>query len=235
MPSLFPESLDVPLFPLPGVVLFPGSVLPLRVFEPRYRALLTDVLASHRFIAMAHLKDAADIHEVPPGAAQPAIHAVLGVGKIVAHEPQPDGTSNIALLGQARCRIEREIPHQRYRIANVVTLHDETGESPEEKQMVLVARTELMKVADALIGRTLDAAACKRFLKALKEREEAGDVADLLASMYVQEPVLRQSLLESLNILERVRLLHAVMEKLILSLDPKPPPLRYNHTDYSPN
>jgi len=235
MPSLFPESIDVPLFPLPGVVLFPGSVLPLRVFEPRYRKLLEDVLPSHRFIAMAHLKDPSETADIVPGSAPPAVHAILGVGKIVAHEPQPDGTSNIALLGQARCRIEREIPHQPYRIAALTTLHDQAGKSPAEQQMVVLARSEMMKVANGLIARTLDEGAGKKLQAALKEREDAGAVVDLLASMYVHPPGLRQALLESLDILERIRLLHAVMEKLAGQLDPKPPPLRYNHDDYSMN
>jgi Lon protease-like protein len=235
MPSQFPESIDLPLFPLPGVVLFPGSVLPLRIFEPRYRKMLQDVLASRRLIGMAHLKDPSETAPVEPGSLQPQVYPIIGVGKIVAHEPQADGTSNIALLGQARCRIDREIPHQPYRIASLTTLCDQVGKSPEEQQMVVFARTSLMKVANDVIARTIDESSSKKLQAALKERNEAGAVADLLASMFVQHTGLRQTLLESLDVLERIRLLHAVMEKLMTKLDPKPPPIRYRHDDYSIN
>ena len=49
-------SLRIPLFPLPGVVLLPGTLLPLHIFEPRYRAMVADALAGSRMIGMAMLK-----------------------------------------------------------------------------------------------------------------------------------------------------------------------------------
>jgi ATP-dependent Lon protease len=107
----------IPVFPLPRLVLFPGALLPLHIFEPRYRAMLADSLATHRCIAMALVED--------PGAAEPPAFArVAGAGIIVEHQPLPDGRSNIVLLGCARVRLE-ELPFvPPYRRARAQVLED---------------------------------------------------------------------------------------------------------------
>ena len=85
------------LFPLP-VVLFPGALLPLHVFEPRYRALLADAVAgSHRFGLV-----------VPDDGGQPAVGAIGTVARIRAIQPLPDGRSQIVVSGESRFRL-REI------------------------------------------------------------------------------------------------------------------------------
>ena len=91
----------IALFPLPGV--FPGTLLPLHIFEPRYRAMVADALASDRTIGMAMLKPgreaASDVH---------GVHSVGGAGEIVESEKLPDGRYNILLEGRFRYRILRE-------------------------------------------------------------------------------------------------------------------------------
>src|ERR1700722_8789467 len=105
-----PEQLEaalneMPLFPLTQVVLFPHALLPLHVFEPRYRALVTDCLASHSVFAVALITDpaAVDAHGNPP------IACIAGAGLIVEHHALPDGRSTLVLQGQARVRLE-ELP-----------------------------------------------------------------------------------------------------------------------------
>jgi Lon protease-like protein len=89
------------IFPLSGAVLFPGLQLPLHIFEPRYRALVSDALARDRRIAM-----------IQPQA--PAEHAPLFevgcVGKIGEVEALDDGRFNIVLAGESRFRLLRELP-----------------------------------------------------------------------------------------------------------------------------
>ncbi len=235
MPSPFPDSLLVSLFPLPGVVLFPGSVMPLRVFEPRYLKMLEDAMATERFIGMAHLKDPADL---PPGSlitTLPPVHEVLGVGTVVAHEPQEDGTINIAVLGQARCRITEEVPHQPYRIARVETLPDDVPKTPELQKHLARSHDELLRAARTLIGRTLQGDASEEMEAVLRDRPEPGAVSDLLASVYVHHPGLRQALMENADVLKRTRLITSVLEKLLLALEPKPPATQYGTRDYSLN
>src|SRR5450432_1995489 len=87
----------MPIFPLPGVVLFPGALVPLHVFEPRYRALLADCLATHKCMALAFLLDNRVDAERQPGIAR-----IAGVGMVVEHTALADGRSNIVLKGHAR-------------------------------------------------------------------------------------------------------------------------------------
>src|SRR5687768_17030188 len=94
----------VPLFPLPGVVLFPRAVLPLHIFEDRYRAMTADALNADKAIAMALLK--AGWEKSYYG--RPAIEPVVCVGRILSHEKLADGKYNFLLQGVQRARIIRE-------------------------------------------------------------------------------------------------------------------------------
>jgi len=94
----------VPLFPLPGVFLFPHQVLPLHVFEERYRELVRDLLdATGRFVVATILVGEQETTEHTP-----AVLPVAGYGEIVRHEELPDGRFLIWVVGLARVRI-REI------------------------------------------------------------------------------------------------------------------------------
>lgn len=88
------------IFPLPGAILFPGLQLPLHIFEPRYRALVGDVLARDRRIGMIQPQRSAE------GAPLFAIGCVGRIGEVEALE---DGRYNIVLDGEARFRVVREI------------------------------------------------------------------------------------------------------------------------------
>src|SRR5260370_32604395 len=90
-------SRRIPLFPLPGVVLLPGTLLPLHIFEPRYRAMVADALAGDRTIGMAMLKRGWEESD-----ADPPIRLVGGAGEIVESERLEDGRYNILLEGPFR-------------------------------------------------------------------------------------------------------------------------------------
>ncbi len=110
----------VPLFPLPNVVLFPNVPLPLHVFEPRYRALVADALASHRTVGMTLLRPGyhADYHGRPP------IYALGCAGTIVEEELLQDGRYNIVLHGRERFRVVEERGGAPYRLAVVEPLEE---------------------------------------------------------------------------------------------------------------
>src|SRR5438876_6736668 len=118
-----PNSFDgsVRLFPLPNVVLFPKVLLPLHIFEPRYRQMTADALASDRQIAMVLLREgtAGASEERPP------IHPVACLGKIIDEQRLEDGRYHIVLRGLSRVRIVSEIDHAKlYRSARVERLYD---------------------------------------------------------------------------------------------------------------
>lgn len=94
-----PALIRVPIFPLAGALLFPRTQLPLHIFEPRYRAMVRDALASDPMIAMVQPKDEND----PPG-----LFEIGCLGRIVGSEELEDGRFNIVLEGIGRFRIARE-------------------------------------------------------------------------------------------------------------------------------
>ncbi len=91
--------LRVPVFPLVGALLFPRSQLPLHIFEPRYRAMVRDALASDRLIAMVQPKD----EDEPP-----ALFDIGCIGRIGSCEELDGGRFNLVLEGLSRFRIARE-------------------------------------------------------------------------------------------------------------------------------
>lgn len=104
----------LPLFPL-DTVLLPWTHLPLHVFEPRYRTMLTDALAGERIIGLHTLDPSAP--PLPDG--RPALLPYGCAGEIVENELLPDGRSNIVLRGTFRYRLATELPGRVYRVAEV--------------------------------------------------------------------------------------------------------------------
>lgn len=98
-----PTLLRVPVFPLAGALLFPGSQLPLHIFEPRYRAMVRDALDGDGLIAMIQPRPDAE-----QGASHPALFEVGCIGRIAACDEMDDGRYNIVLEGLSRFRIARE-------------------------------------------------------------------------------------------------------------------------------
>jgi uncharacterized protein len=119
------------LFPLPGVVLFPHAVLPLHIFESRYRQMTEDALASDRLITIVQIR--------PPGEwkspNEPALEEFGCLGRIFKHERLPDGRFNFLLLGRKRVRLTHEIPSGKlYRMSEVQVIEDIFPDPPDELQ-----------------------------------------------------------------------------------------------------
>ena len=138
----------LPLFPLPNVVHFPGTLLPLHIFEPRYRAMIRDLLEKpegERLIGMILMRPldeagAEGFGLVPPGTA----------GRLVAVESRDDGRFDILLHGEFRFFVEEELGGRPYRRARVQPL-DEGAAPPEMLREHLVR--DLAEVALETGGR----------------------------------------------------------------------------------
>ena len=128
----------IPIFPLPGVVLLPGTLLPLHIFEPRYREMVADALDGDRTIGMAMWRDAAEGED---GAVfgEPPIHEMGGAGEIVESEKLDDGRYNIVLEGRFRFRVLDEAPPSPYRVARVVEVPSRPLEEAERERVVAAA------------------------------------------------------------------------------------------------
>ena len=114
MKSLLPDTL--PLFPLPGVALFPELPLPLHIFEPRYRAMVKDALSGSRVIGIVQARPGQEGMPSP-------IFSIGCAGRIEGVAELDDGRSNIVLRGISRFRIDEELPQTGpYRTARVTAL-----------------------------------------------------------------------------------------------------------------
>lgn len=99
------DPIRLPVFPLPGTILLPGMVLPLHVFEPRYRALVSDVLSRDRLIGIVQPRDPRSAREME----SPPLFDVGCIGRIVDVEVLDGGKYNIALEGTTRFRVAEEL------------------------------------------------------------------------------------------------------------------------------
>lgn len=167
----------LPLFPLPHVTLFPHGLLPLHVFEPRYRALTEAALAGEGLIGMAVLRPGWE--EDYPG--NPPLHDVVGLGRVIKDERLADGRFNLLLVGLARARVLAEIQSTPFRVARVELLPDRPaiGEGYERRRRVLSA---------FYVQRLREAAPPGESAPELPDDIPLGDLCDLVISGFVTDP-----------------------------------------------
>jgi Lon protease-like protein len=186
----------VALFPLPNVVLFPRAVLPLHIFEMRYRAMTADALTGRRLIAMALLKSGWERDYY----ARPAIEPVVCVGRILTHEQLPDGKYNMLLQGIGRAKLAREIAdddHQ-YRTADLDPLI-------ETKVMEIDLTDHRQRLAEVLNERFSGLGGIVRqFRQMLSSPLPTADIADLAAFNLLEDATVKQSLLAETDVVARV-------------------------------
>jgi Lon protease-like protein len=198
----------VPIFPLPDVTFFPHTLLPLHVFEARYRAMVMDALERDRRVAIVRLRPGYEAAY----AGKPAVHPVAGVGEIVSFERLATGRYNILVRGDARVRIESEVPSDTlYRIArarrldDVESAGDITGALMRIRASCATLLTALDRPADLLDT-------------ALAEGQPAGAIADRVAAAVLPDADLRQELLETLDVGARVTRVAGALEALVKEL-----------------
>jgi len=196
----------VPLFPLPDIVLFPAMRLPLHVFEPRYRRMVADALASERLIAVPRLKPgfADDYYD------SPAIFEVCGVGRITKHRRLSDGRYDIVVEGIARVRLEEQSTATPYRIARARRLDDKPG---ADLVTVTAVKHEVWHLLRQLLPYLPEP---DEKLESLSpDSGSVSESADALASVLVSDPDLRQRLLEELDPAERLAQLIPRLHELL--------------------
>jgi len=211
--DLAPDALEhLPIFPLPNCVLLPGGLLPLHVFEPRYRELTRDSLNGDRLMAVARLKPGydADYQGRPP------VHAFAGLGRIIASEELADGRYHILLRGVARVRISEELaPVLSYRQVRAQLLEDGASRQPEAVQS---AYLQLVSLCDRL-ALCLDKGG-DQLRELVRGQTSAAETADVITAALVTDPDARQLLLETLDPADR--LTHAISHvgRLLCELAP---------------
>ncbi len=194
----------VAVFPLPRVVLLPGTTLPLHIFEPRYRAMTRDALTNNLFIALAQLATDKPEGDTPP------VHPIAGVGEVVEASPLPDGRFNISLAGRYRARLE-ELPFEPpYRRARAHRL-------PVTRSSVSAGDvTALIHIAGRSATRLAQNGARLRMPEPLPSAP--GDLADQCAAHLLIDSEEQQRVLEKLDVAGRVRLVTELLAVQDLAL-----------------
>jgi len=202
------DSLVLPIFPLPDITFFPHTFLPLHVFEARYRAMITDALARDRRIVVARLRPGFEATYE----GKPAIFPVAGGGQIVNCERLASGRFNILVKGEWRVRIEGEVPTDTlYRLARARRL-DDAPAADDVTAVVSRIRTSCRRLLEAL-DRPLDV-----LDGALGAEQAPGAIADRVAAAFLPDPDLRQSLLETVDVGDRLRRVADALEDLVNEL-----------------
>jgi Lon protease-like protein len=190
---ILPEQ--VPVMPLPGALLFPYALLPLYIFEPRYRQMLKHALGHHRMFCIALLKP----HCVEWQSPADFFHTA-GIGLIRACVERGDGTSNLILQGLERVRLtgfEQQMP---FPIATIERL-ESASDSSVETEALATKVLELYSNVKADGPRQLP----PKLDRYLSDLSDPAMLADLVASTFVSDPLRRQRVLEELSVNQRLR------------------------------
>lgn len=195
----------VPLFPLPNVVLLPQAILPLHIFEERYKQMTADVLnGDHRLIAMALLRPGweKDYYQAPP------IEPAVCVGRILSHERLADGRYNFLLQGVTRARVVRESQMHPYRIAELTPI--------VEQKIMEIDLAEHRRHLQALFtdGPLSSTPAGNQIAKIIVSDLPTSCVADLLAFNLLDDLALKQSLLADGDVGRRVARIITAVDRL---------------------
>jgi Lon protease-like protein len=199
----------LPIFPLPSTCHYPRELLPLHVFEPRYRDLVEHCLETHRCLGVPLLQPGyeEDYLERPP------VHPVMGAGRIVHAERLADGRWNILVEGIARVRMERELPpHQPFRVICASLLAD--SDSGATAAGTSGSEETLRGLVHRLAAGIPDARAA--LMELLDRAGSRGHLADILASKLVADADVRQHLLAELDVETRIQDLIAQLAALVL-------------------
>jgi Lon protease-like protein len=194
-PLHVPET--VPVMTLPNVVFFPQALLPLHIFEARYRQMLRDVLSTDRLFAIARL-DHAKAHQ--PGANEP-LHHVASVGIVRACQKADNDTSNLLLQGICRVEVRGIVREQPYRVIAIRPLATTAGGNHTQLEIM---RLEVMRLL--ALRRRLGTPAPKGITAFLESIEDFDTFADVAAFNMCEDGEFKQRLLEELDTRRRLQL-----------------------------
>jgi Lon protease-like protein len=209
--ELTPRALSaLPIFPLPNCVLLPGGLMPLHVFEPRYRQLTRDCLAGEQVMGVARLRPGYEADYD----GRPAVYSQLGVGKVMASEELPDGRYLLLLRGIARVDLVEELPaRKQYREIRARILADKQVDPAQ----LTACHAKLVGLCDRL-AQLLEQGGGQ--LRDLVRTGDPGACADAVAAALAQDPDERQVLLECLCPVSRLERTIQLVGSLLCELAP---------------
>jgi ATP-dependent Lon protease len=212
--------LEVPVMTLPNATLFPQALLPLYIFEPRYRQMLADALHSNRMFSVAMQR---------PGSRRETPSPVAGLGLIRVSVGHRDGTSHLILQGIARVELEAAIRYRPYRVQRIRPLRAPPCDNVKVDALVakvrelLQERIELglpfpfpvMSPEKSESSPTPPCFSPKEILHYLDSITDPEQAADLVSCAVLPGAVERQTILETVNVEARLqRLIHFLLAEI---------------------
>jgi ATP-dependent Lon protease len=197
----------LPLFPLEDVVLFPHSMIPLHIFESRYRKMVRDVLGSNRLVAISLQLEKESLED----GNIPRVANVASVGELVLAQELPDGRFNLVVRGRARIGIDEElISDEPYRL---VAAHEIPDDPAGESSDIDEADTTLRALVTGLAESIPDGGELLKHVAAAQDTPAA--LANVVAASLVADAKARQRLLETTDVFERLERLSSEVVALI--------------------
>lgn len=206
-----PQELDerleaLPLFPLPGTVFFPHTLLPLHVFEPRYRQMTEHVLTGDGLMAVVlqkHDDERGDLGD---------LHPTAGLGRVVHHERLPDGRFHILLQGIARVSLVAELPMdgRLYRRARARIQSTPPYDERDVQRELATLKACYAQVLDACPS------ARERLGDLTRRVVNPGVLADVVCASVLDDPATRQAALEDTCVVGRLQKANEALATLLL-------------------
>ena len=192
---------EIAVMTLPNATLFPQALLPLYIFEPRYRQMLVDALHSHRMFAVAMQK---------PGNAREVPLPVAGLGLVRVSVSHRDGTSHLILQGIARVELEEAVRYKPYRIHRIKPMQTPPCDSVAADALLAKVRElleewirlDLPLPSPVMPQSPADKEKILGYLDSISDPEQA---ADLVSCAVLPDAAERQTILETVDVETRLR------------------------------
>jgi ATP-dependent Lon protease len=200
---------EAPVMTLPNVTLFPKALLKLRIFEPRYRRMLEEVLHGSRMFAVAMRK---------PDGARETPFTVAGLGVVRVCVKHDDGTSALILEGLSRVELTRTVRLRPFRVSRLRALPTSARDSVTiDALMAKVRDLVTERIAQELppLKDGFDTASAREIVACLEKLDDADRVADLVSWSLLTGAVERQTILETIEVEARLKhLIHFLMAEI---------------------
>ncbi|HEX3718507.1 MAG TPA: LON peptidase substrate-binding domain-containing protein [Verrucomicrobiae bacterium] len=200
---------EAPVMTLPNATLFPRALLPIYIFEPRYRRMLEESLHSHRMLIIA-MRKAGSSREVPC--------SVAGLGMVRVCVQNADGTSHLILEGVSRVELIETVRHRPFRVSRFRAIQTPARDSVAIDALMAKVRdlvSERIKQELPTMKNVSKTVSIKEVIASLERLNDPDRVADLVTWSLLRGAAERQTILETIEIEERLRhLIHFLMAEI---------------------
>lgn len=199
--------MEVFLFPLVNITLFPGTTKPLNVFEPRYLSMIQDAIKTNTPIAVGFIDDAAKVSAIQVGEDVPFVRDVAGYGYAQIIEERPNGTLLVFLQGEGKVRLGKvKASGTDYAVVEAEVITEQNSLSPQNSPLLNSLHRSLFRWVHMHIP---DPGQRDMFLRNITT---PGHVVGSVSTYLIRDYDMQHVVLELNDINEKVQFLHRLME-----------------------